>query len=160
MADKLSKERRSWNMSRIKARDTAPELAVRSALHRLGYRFRLHRQDLPGRPDVVLPKHRIALLVHGCFWHRHLACINCSNPKTRRQYWGPKLLGNQKRDVRNRRLLRRLGWKPIVIWECETKNTARLSAKLARSLSRESTDRESAGKSVVRLCHNKRFLFR
>ncbi len=150
MVDKLSKERRSWNMSRIRSRDTAPELAVRSVLHRLGYRFRLHRRDLPGRPDVVLPKYRVAVLVHGCFWHRHLACIDCSNPKTRRQYWGPKLLGNQKRDVRNRRLLRRLGWKPIVIWECQTKDTACLSAKLARTLSRESTDRESAAKSVQR----------
>ena len=122
---KLSKERRSWNMSRIKSHDTAPELAVRRALHGLGYRFRLHRRDLPGRPDVVLPKHRIAILVHGCFWHRHFACIDCSNPKTRRQYWAPKLLCNQKRDARNRRLLRRLGWKPIVvIWECQTIDTA------------------------------------
>lgn len=150
MADKLSTERRSWNMSRIRSRDTAPEVAVRSALHHLGYRFRLHRRDLPGRPDVVLPKHRIAVLVHGCFWHRHLACIDCSNPKTRRHYWGPKLLGNQKRDVRNRRLLRRLGWKPVVIWECETKDTALLSAKLAKTLSRASTDRESAAKSRLR----------
>lgn len=133
MADRLSKELRSWNMSRIRSRDTAPELAVRSALHRLGYRFRLHRPDLPGRPDVVLPKYRLAVLVHGCFWHRHLACIDCSNPKTRRRYWGPKLVGNQKRDVRTRRLLRRLGWKPIVIWECETKHMDHLSVHLEKS---------------------------
>lgn len=146
MADKLSRERRSWNMSRIKSRDTVPEIAVRRALHRLGYRFRLHRADLPGRPDIVLPKYRVAILVHGCFWHRHLACIDCSNPKTRRQYWGPKLLGNQKRDVRNRHSLRRLGWRPIVIWECQTKNPTRLADNLARQLNRESTVARTAGK--------------
>lgn len=146
MADKLSKERRSWNMSRIKSRDTAPELAVRRALHCMGYRFRLHRRDLPGRPDVVLPKYRVAILVHGCFWHRHLACIDCSDPKTRRHYWAPKLLSNKKRDARNRRTLRRLGWKTIVIWECQTKNTARLAESLARKLSRESTVRASSAK--------------
>lgn len=134
MADRITKERRSWNMSRIRSRDTAPELAVRRSLHRMGFRFRLHRPDLPGRPDVVLPKHRIAIFVHGCFWHRHAACVDCSNPKTRRRYWAPKLLGNQKRDVRNRRLLRRAGWKPIVVWECETRNMARLSAKLLKHL--------------------------
>lgn len=150
MADKLSKERRSWNMSRIKSRDTAPELAVRRALHGMGYRFRLHRRDLPGRPDIVLPKYRIAILVHGCFWHRHLACTDCSNPRTRRQYWGPKLLGNRKRDMRNRRSLRRLGWKPIVIWECQTKNTERLTANIARKLSRESTVAPLASKSKER----------
>lgn len=146
MADKVTKERRSWNMSRIRSRDTKPELAVRSALHRLGYRFRVHSRDLPGRPDIVLPKHNVAILVHGCFWHRHLACVDCSNPKTRRQYWTPKLLGNQKRDTRNRRLLRKAGWRPIVIWECQTKNVARLSAKLVRKLSQESTLRIAASK--------------
>ena len=139
MADKLSKERRSWNMARIKSRDTAPEIAVRRALHGMGYRFRLHRRDLPGRPDIALPKYHIAIFVHGCFWHRHLSCIDCSTPKTRRAYWGPKLLGNQKRDVRNRRLLKSLGWKPIVIWECQTKDTAPLAENLARKISREST---------------------
>lgn len=150
MADKLSKKRRSWNMSRIRSRDTKPELAVRSALHKLGYRFRLHRRDLPGRPDIVLPKYHVAILVHGCFWHRHLACIDCSNPKTRRQYWRPKLLGNEKRDVRNRRLLRRIGWKPIVIWECQTKDAGRLLTKLVRTLPHESTVCRSAVKSVKR----------
>ncbi len=148
MADTISKKRRSWNMSRIKSRNTIPELAVRSALHRMGYRFRLHRRDMPGRPDIVLPMHRIVIFVHGCFWHRHVACVDCSNPKTRRHYWAPKLVGNQKRDVRNRRLLRRIGWEPIVIWECQTKNTAGLRTRLAKKLIRASTNREPAAKSA------------
>src|SRR6266446_9314751 len=98
MADKLSVGRRSWNMSRIKSRDTNPELSVRRSLHRLGYRYRLHRNNLPGKPDIVLPKHRIAIFVHGCFWHQHSGCIDCSKPKTNAKYWGPKLLANVQRD--------------------------------------------------------------
>lgn len=134
MADKLSTERRSWNMSRIKSRDTQPEFAVRRMLHTLGYRFRLHRGDLPGKPDIVLPKHKIVIFVHGCFWHQHAACIDCSKPKTRSNYWAPKLQGNQVRDKKNRARLRRLGWKPIVIWECETKNAKKLESRLTRTL--------------------------
>ena len=134
MADKLSVRRRSWNMSRIRSRDTNPELAVRRSLHRLGYRYRLHRNDLPGKPDIVLPKHRIAIFVHGCFWHQHTGCIDCSNPKTNIKYWGPKLLANLQRDRKNRRTLRRLGWTAIVIWECQTQRTQQLRDRLSREL--------------------------
>ena len=134
MADKLSVRRRSWNMSRIRSRDTNPELAVRRSLHRLGYRYRLHRNDLPGKPDIVLPKHRIVIFVHGCFWHQHAGCIDCSNPKTNIKYWGPKLLANLQRDRKNRRTLRRLGWTAIVIWECQTQRTEQLRDRLSREL--------------------------
>ncbi|PYJ70058.1 MAG: very short patch repair endonuclease [Verrucomicrobia bacterium] len=134
MADKLSGERRSWNMSRIRSRDTNPELAVRRSLHRLGYRYRLHRNDLPGKPDIVLPKYHIAIFVHGCFWHQHTGCIDCSNPKTNIKYWGPKLLANMQRGRKNRRTLRRLGWTPIVIWECQTQRTEQLRDRLSRKL--------------------------
>ena len=134
MADKLSVRRRSWNMSRIRSRDTNPELAVRRSLHRLGYRYRLHRNDLPGKPDIVLPKYHIAIFVHGCFWHQHTGCIDCSNPKTNIKYWGPKLLANLQRDRKNRRTLRRLGWTAIVIWECQTQRTEHLRDRLSRKL--------------------------
>jgi DNA mismatch endonuclease (patch repair protein) len=139
MADKLSAKRRSWNMSRIKSRDTNPELVVRRVLHNLGYRFRLHRTDLPGKPDIVLPRYRIAIFVHGCFWHQHGGCIDCSNPKTNSNYWRPKLLANVQRDRNHRRRLRRLGWLPIVIWECQTKKGTQLQDRLTREFIRKST---------------------
>src|ERR1700693_97870 len=130
MADKLSAKRRSWNMSRIRSRDTNPERAVRRALSDLGYRYRLHRRDLPGKPDIVLSKHRIAVCVHGCFWHQHRGCIDCSKPKTNSKYWRPKLLTNVQRDRKYRRRLQRLGWIPIVIWECQTQRPEQLRARL------------------------------
>jgi DNA mismatch endonuclease, patch repair protein len=107
-------------MSAIRARDTKPEMLVRRALHRAGYRFRLHRRDLPGRPDLVLPKHRIAIFVHGCFWHRHL-CPAFVWPKTRSEFWRAKIEGNVRRDRAARLSLRRAGWRDITIWECETR---------------------------------------
>ena len=134
MADKLSAERRSWNMSRIRSRDTNPEMAVRKILSALGCRYRLHRRNLAGKPDVVLPKYRIAIFVHGCFWHQHTGCIDCSKPKTNQNYWRPKLLKNLQRDRKNRRILRGLGWKPIVIWECQTRSVKRLRARLTQNL--------------------------
>ncbi len=134
MADKLSAVRRSWNMSRIRSRNTTPEHAVRRTLHDLGYRFRLHRTDLPGKPDIVLPKYRIVIFVHGCFWHQHTGCIDCSDPKTHKKYWRPKLLANVQRDRKYRRRLRRLGWTPVVIWECHTQNVERLRHRLTRKL--------------------------
>jgi DNA mismatch endonuclease (patch repair protein) len=122
MRDRLTKERRSWNMSRIRGKDTKPEMVVRSLLHRMGYRFRLHGKGLPGRPDIVLARHRIVVLVHGCFWHRHRGCKNCTTPTNNRKFWVKKLEGNAARDRLNRRALVRLGWRVVVIWECETAN--------------------------------------
>jgi DNA mismatch endonuclease, patch repair protein len=139
MADKLSRKRRSWNMSRIRSRDTTPERNVRKALAELGYRFRLHRKHLPGKPDIVLPKHHTAIFVHGCFWHQHSNCIDCSDPKTNSKYWRPKLLANVQRDRKHRRRLRRIGWVPIVIWECQTQNRDALRKRLARKLNAKST---------------------
>ena len=134
MADRLSAKHRSWNMSQIISRDTGPEMVVRKRLHKLGFRYRLHRTDLPGKPDIVLSRYRIAIFVHGCFWHQHKGCIDCSNPKTNSSYWDPKLRQNVLRDRRNRGLLRRSGWTPIVIWECEMKNIERLTTRLAKKL--------------------------
>ena len=114
-------------MSRIRGKDTTPELAVRSALHRLGYRFRLHRRDLPGRPDIVLPKYGTVIFVHGCFWHRHARCKYAYTPKSRVEFWHHKFQQNVERDRRVQRELRRLGWKVIVVWECETANLLTLA---------------------------------
>jgi DNA mismatch endonuclease (patch repair protein) len=135
--DRLTKERRSWNMSRIRGKDTTPEKAVRSRLHRMGYRFRLHVRKLPGRPDIVLPKHKTVVFVHGCFWHRHTGCRNCTTPTNRREWWLAKLNGNAARDKRHQVALKKLGWRCVVVWECETeklKSLERLSSKLARLL--------------------------
>src|ERR1044072_7253916 len=126
MRDRLSRERRSWNMSRIRGKDTSPEKRVRSLLHRMGYRFRLHRKDLPGNPDIVFVSRRVALFVHGCFWHRHRGCKNCTIPTNNRKFWVTKLEGNVTRDKRSRLALRKRGWKTLVIWECQTKNLQRL----------------------------------
>ena len=117
--DKLTKERRSWNMSKIKSKDTKPELKVRKILYKLGYRFRLHRKDLPGKPDIVLPKYRTAIFVNGCFWHRHENCIEASRPKSNSEYWENKLDKNVERDLKKYQLLREDNWKVIVFWECE-----------------------------------------
>src|SRR5438445_5840350 len=130
--DGLSKERRSWNMSRIRGKDTAPEKVVRSVLHRMGFRFRLHSRRLPGRPDIVLPKHGTVVFVHGCFWHRHKGCKNCTTPTNRREFWVEKLEGNAARDKRNRLALRKLGWKTFVIWECEIEDRKRLENTLTQ----------------------------
>ncbi len=131
MADSLTKARRSWNMSRIKGKDTAPEKIVRSILHRLGYRFRLHKTKLPGRPDVVLPKHQTIVFVHGCFWHRHKNCKDATMPKTRREWWQAKLEGNTARDRRNQSALRREGWRVLTVWECETEKPEKLTQRLS-----------------------------
>lgn len=131
--DRLTPQRRSWLMSRIGSRNTGPELAVRSLLHRLGFRFRLHKRDLPGTPDIVLPGRRAVVFVHGCFWHGH-ACKRLGMPKSRAEYWLSKIDANRRRDIRNRRLLRSRGWRVITVWECEVKNPEKLSARLTRFL--------------------------
>jgi DNA mismatch endonuclease, patch repair protein len=122
MADTISVERRSWNMSRIAGRDTKPELLLRSLLHRAGFRFRLHVKDLPGKPDIVLAKYRIAIFVHGCFWHRHQGCRNATMPSTRPEFWAAKFEGNIERDARNTAVLEEAGWTVIIVWECDLKS--------------------------------------
>lgn len=132
MADRISREHRSWNMSRIKSRDTKPEIVVRSMLHRMGFRFRLHRKDLPGCPDIVLPKYYAAIFVHGCFWHRHKNCRLAYTPKTRSEFWLDKFEQNKARDRVVQLELKAIGWTTLTIWECETKNSDKIAEKLAR----------------------------
>lgn len=132
--DTLSTEQRSWNMSRIKGCNTGPERIVRSILHRMGYRFRLYRKDLPGKPDITLPKHKTVVFVHGCFWHRHKGCKDATMPKTRRIFWQNKLQSNAARDRIKQRSIRHLGWRVIIVWECETKMQAKLVSRLSRLL--------------------------
>lgn len=121
-------------MSRIRSRDTLPERVVRSVLHRLGCRFRLKPQKLPGSPDVVLTRHRTVVLVHGCFWHRHSGCRYAYTPKSRRGFWEAKFAANIRRDRQVRARLRAQGWKVIEVWECQTKDIRRLESRLRRRL--------------------------
>lgn len=116
--DHLSPEKRSWNMSRIKSKNTAPEMRIRSALHQLGYRFRLHVKELPGKPDIVLPKYKTVIFVHGCFWHRHKGCVRATTPSTNQEYWEKKFQQNVMRDKLEQDELKRMGWRVIVVWEC------------------------------------------
>ena len=134
--DRLTAERRSWNMSRIRGGDTGPERRVRSLLHRLGFRFSLKRNDLPGRPDIVLTRYATAIFVNGCFWHRHKKCRNSVVPKTRQAFWLAKLNGNVERDRRNALALRQLGWNVITVWECEVGNEDKLSRMLRTKLTK------------------------
>jgi len=139
MTDVFSKRKRSDVMSRIRSRDTAPERAVRSILHRKGYRFRLHASDLPGKPDIVLPRWKTVVLVHGCFWHRHRGCRFAYTPKTRSQFWKRKFESNVARDAIANLQLRELGWRVLTIWECELRTPARLSKRLDGTLARVRT---------------------
>jgi DNA mismatch endonuclease (patch repair protein) len=124
-------------MSRIRGKNTTPEIVIRRLLHRMGYRFGLHGKKLPGRPDIVLPKYRTVVFVHGCFWHRHRGCKNCTTPTNRRGWWVKKLEGNAARDRLSQAALRQMGWRSIIIWECETeklKTLGRLTRHLTRVL--------------------------
>ena len=118
--DTLTPEERSERMSRVRGKDTKPEMLVRRLVHAMGYRYRLHRRDLPGNPDIVFPSRRKVIFVHGCYWHRHPKCKLARIPKSRQEFWVPKLEGNQKRDFANQKRLRGLGWDLMVIWECQT----------------------------------------
>lgn len=129
-ADIMSPEERSLMMGKIKGRNTKPELIVRSLCHTLGLRFRLHRKDLPSSPDLVFPKYRLCLFVHGCFWHRHPGCKYAYTPKTRLDFWLPKLHRNVERDKEKEELLRSMGWRVGVIWECETKHPDLLESRV------------------------------
>lgn len=117
MADKVSREERSRIMAQVKAKNTAPELKVRKALHAAGYRFRLHRKDLPGHPDIVLPRYRMAVFIHGCFWHGH-DCSSFRLPKTNKEYWVHKITRNKMRDAQAVKDLDSMGWRTQIIWEC------------------------------------------
>lgn len=129
MADKVSKAQRSRNMARVKQKDTAPEMVVRRTLHRLGYRFRLHIQNLPGKPDIVLPRHSKIFFVHGCFWHGH-DCPRGKRPATNRDFWDAKLDKNLERDRINEEALRSLGWTVHVIWGCEVQDCVTLEQRI------------------------------
>jgi DNA mismatch endonuclease, patch repair protein len=134
--DTVSKSVRSRMMSAVKGRNTSPEIRVRSLAHRIGYRFRLHGKDLPGRPDLVFRSRRKTVFVHGCFWHQHAApkCPGGRAPKSNLRYWAPKLAKNVMRDQRNLAALKALKWKTLVVWECETANEERLAKRLVRFL--------------------------
>lgn len=134
MTDRLTPEHRSALMSRVRSKNTTPELVVRRIAHALGYRFRLHRTDLPGTPDLVFPSGRKAVFVHGCFWHRHPGCRKATTPKSRIEFWSEKFARNVERDQEIRAQLGALGWVSFTIWECETKQAGVISAKLASFL--------------------------
>ncbi len=131
--DIMSKAKRSALMSRIRGRDTGPELTVRRLLHAMGYRYRLQARDLPGRPDIVFRRRHVALFVHGCFWHRH-DCGLAYTPKTRREFWQSKFDGNVARDRRVQHELKAAGWRVIIIWECQLDDLASLAKRLAKQL--------------------------
>ena len=128
--DILTPERRSALMSRIRGKDTKPELAVRRIAHALGYRFRLHRRDLPGAPDLIFPRLRKAIFVHGCFWHSHPGCPRAKRPATRTEFWNNKLDRNVLRDASNIAFLEAKGWKVFIVWECQTGDLAKLGSAL------------------------------
>ncbi|RWX52463.1 T/G mismatch-specific endonuclease [Candidatus Electrothrix marina] len=119
MTDHLTPEQRSWNMSRVRSRHTKPELVIRSLLHRAGFRFRIKNNKLPGSPDIVLPKYKTALFVHGCYWHRHEGCSKATMPKSNKEFWRKKFDGNVTRDRRVQEELKQLQWRVMVLWECE-----------------------------------------
>jgi DNA mismatch endonuclease (patch repair protein) len=136
MTDIVSRKRRSEMMSRIRTRGTKPELVVRSTAHRLGYRFRLHVKDLPGSPDLVFPGRKLALFVHGCFWHRHHGCACAYRPKSNIAFWEGKFKNNVARDKRVLGELEEMGWRVAIIWECETANPDGLRKELKELLRR------------------------
>ena len=123
MTDKLSPERRSANMRNIRSKHTSPEMTIRRLVHGMGFRYRLHVPTLPGKPDMVFPRLNRIIEVRGCFWHQHKGCIDARIPKSHIEYWKPKLAGNVKRDKRNEKLLEKLGWKVLALWECEANSS-------------------------------------
>jgi DNA mismatch endonuclease (patch repair protein) len=136
MPDVHTPEQRSRNMAAIRGRNTKPEMLVRPLVHAMGYRFRLHRRDLPGTPDLVLPRFKAVIFVHGCFWHRHARCRYAYLPKTRRAFWNAKFRQNMERDRRVVRKLRLQGWSVIIVWECQISNPLNLAKRLNHVLRR------------------------
>lgn len=144
MADRLAPEARSRLMSRVRGKDTGPELAVRRAAHAAGFRFRLHRRDLPGTPDLVFPRFKAAIFVHGCFWHGH-GCKKGRLPKSREDYWGPKIAANRARDAVKQAQLEAAGWRVLTIWQCEIGAPEGLAARIAGFLKGDFCDRQGGG---------------
>lgn len=134
--DTISQKRRSENMRRIRSKDTVPELVVRRVVYRMGFRYRLHARFLPGRPDLVFRSRKKAIFVHGCFWHQHSQCIEGRVPGSRSDYWGPKLERNKTRDLEHLRVLKQMGWKTLVLWECEMRDISQVMRKLHSFLHR------------------------
>lgn len=132
--DVFSKKKRSWIMSRVRGRDTKPELKIRSLVHRMGFRFRLGNRELPGNPDLKLPRLKKVIFVHGCFWHGHKNCSRAKLPATNVRFWKEKIAKNALRDSKNIRELRTLGWKSLVIWQCELNNTSKIQTRLGKFL--------------------------
>lgn len=130
MADVFTPAKRSAIMARIKGQNTKPEILVRKLVHSLGYRFRLHQNKLPGKPDLVLPRHEKIIFVHGCFWHGHAGCSRATVPSTNISFWQRKIQGNKRRDLSVRRKLRRKGWSILVVWQCQTRSIERLTDRL------------------------------
>jgi len=141
MADIVSKKKRSEMMSGIKGKDTKPEIATRKMMYKMGLRYRLHKKNLPGKPDIVLGTVKLAIFVHGCFWHRHNQCKYSYSPKTRVNFWEKKFDDNVKRDMNNRHALDELGWKSAVIWECQTKDPDDLKRNILNIIENSKKDR-------------------
>lgn len=133
--DHINKEKRSWNMSRITSKNTKPEIIVRSALHKAGFRFRLHGKDLPGAPDIVLPKYKTVVFVHGCYWHVHKGCKRSNLPKSNLLYWTVKFEKNIQRDKKLKKELKKMGYNVYVIWECQTKKIESIISRIKKQIS-------------------------
>jgi DNA mismatch endonuclease (patch repair protein) len=146
MIDRLTARRRSWLMSRVRGKNTTPEIRVRKCAHALGFRFRIHCDDLPGKPDVVFPKRKLALFVHGCYWHRHPGCRKATAPSSK--FWAAKFAYNVKRDAQVTSALKALGWRVAIIWECETKDANQLPIILKRLIGRR---KKALGKKTRRM---------
>ena len=144
MADTLTPKERSERMSRIRGKGTSPEMKLRRLVHSMGYRYRLHRADLPGKPDIVFPSRKSVIFMHGCFWHRHPdpECTLARLPKSRLDFWGEKLEANKKRDTRNRQRLREMGWRVLVVWECQLKDTDPVRERVRAFLDKKNDDEE------------------
>jgi DNA mismatch endonuclease, patch repair protein len=147
MADTRTPEQRRRIMRAVKTRDTGPEVTVRRMLSRLGYRYRLNAKKLPGRPDIVFPGRRQAIFVHGCFWHNH-GCLKGRAPKSRLEYWGPKLDANKQRDAAQLRALQELGWSVLIVWQCEIRDEEAITAKLTDFLEGRQKSHTAAAKSA------------
>lgn len=134
MTDTLTVTERSRLMSKIRGKNTSPEIAVRSLLHRVGYRFRVHVSSLPGKPDIVLPKYRTVIFVHGCFWHRHKGCKAATTPKSHRKFWAEKFKRNIANDRKHVRQLRQLSWKVVTVWECQLRHPGKVLRHIEKML--------------------------